>query len=437
LSLSPDPVVGGGTALELEAASPGEWGNNLQVIVDHQTEDNNGVSSDVNLFNLNIKETNPVNREVEFSEIFLNISVETDSPRFVTKVLEQQSLLCHVRGTAPTVRPDASPLDPLTQQPIASVFTSEGDDGLELQDAQISDLSLKSEERGIWALEKVDLFNLLCIPPLTRETDIGLTTLSEALAYCKERRAMLIVDPPFNWERTSNVTDPAIGIDGPTMSCLRDENAAIYFPRLKIPDPLKENSVEEFAPCGAVAGIFALTDSQQGVWKAPAGKEATLSGVPELSCILSDDENEQLNPLGVNCLRTFPALGNVVWGARTLEGAESLASEWKYVPVRRLAYYIEESIFRGTKWVIFEPNDAPLWNQIRLNVGVFMHNQFRQGAFQGATDQEAYFVKCGNETTALGDIDIGIVNIEVGFAPLKPAEFVIIKIRQIAGQTQT
>jgi len=144
-----------------------------------------------------------------------------------------------------------------------------------------------------------------------------------------------------------------------------------------------------------------------------------------------------LNLLGVNCLRTFPVFGNVVWGARTLAGADHLASEWKYIPVRRLALFIEESLFRGTKWVVFEPNDEPLWAQIRLNVGTFMHNLFRQGAFQGTTPREAYFVKCDKETTIQNDIDRGIVNILVGFAPLKPAEFVIIKISQIAGQIQT
>jgi uncharacterized protein len=144
-----------------------------------------------------------------------------------------------------------------------------------------------------------------------------------------------------------------------------------------------------------------------------------------------------LNPLGLNSLRTFPVFGPVVWGARTLDGADQRASEWKYVPIRRLALFIEESLFRGTKWVVFEPNDEPLWAQIRLNVGAFMQTLFRQGAFQGTTPREAYFVKCDKETTTQNDIDRGIVNIVVGFAPLKPAEFVVLKIQQIAGQLET
>jgi phage tail sheath protein FI len=147
---------------------------------------------------------------------------------------------------------------------------------------------------------------------------------------------------------------------------------------------------------------------------------------------LTDDEHGTLNPLGVNCLRTFPVTGRVVWGARTLRGADILADDYKYVPVRRLALFLEETLYRGTQWVVFEPNDEPLWAQIRLNVGAFMQNLFRQGAFAGTTPREAYFVKCDSETTTQADVDLGRVNILVGFAPLKPAEFVIIQIQQIA-----
>ena len=186
-----------------------------------------------------------------------------------------------------------------------------------------------------------------------------------------------------------------------------------------------------------MAGIFARTDTRRGVWKAPAGLEANLIGVPELSVGLTDDENGELNPKGINCLRAFPTGGRVVWGSRTLRGDDGLADEYKYIPVRRTALYIEESLYRGTQWAVFEPNDEPLWAQLRLNIGAFMNNLFRQGAFQGKTSREAYFVKCDKETTTQNDIDLGIVNIHVGFAPLKPAEFVVLKIQQIAGNIQT
>jgi hypothetical protein len=185
-----------------------------------------------------------------------------------------------------------------------------------------------------------------------------------------------------------------------------------------------------------MAGLYARTDGNRGVWKAPAGTDANLAGVQSMAVPMTDGENGSLNPLGVNCLRTFPVYGAVSWGARTLRGADQMASEYKYVPVRRLALYIEESLYRGTQWVVFEPNDEPLWAQIRLNIGAFMNGLFRQSAFQGSSPREAYLVKCDRETTTQDDINRGVVNILVGFAPLKPAEFVVISIQQLAGQIQ-
>ena len=297
----------------------------------------------------------------------------------------------------------------------------------------------KTEKKGLHALEQADLFNLLCIPPYKaadQTLDVDVNLISTAATYCEERRAMLIVDSPKDWKDKSaakeKFSDPGADHVG-----TNSKNAALFFPRLKQPDPLRDNRSEVFAPCGVIAGVFARTDTQRGVWKAPAGLDATLVGVPQLSVNLTDNENGELNPLGINCLRAFPITGRVVWGSRTLRGADQLADEWKYIPVRRTALFIEESLYRGTQWVVFEPNDEPLWAQIRLNVGAFMNRLFRQGAFQGTTPRDAYFVKCDKETTTQNDINLGIVNIVVGFAPLKPAEFVVIKIQQMAGQIQT
>jgi phage tail sheath protein FI len=259
------------------------------------------------------------------------------------------------------------------------------------------------------------------------------------MAYCTNRRAMLIVDSPAAWsanpdraaaEAVAHLSD--LGLVGPPA-----RNAALFFPRIKESDPMREGQIDTFVPCGAIAGIFARTDSTRGVWKAPAGLDATINGIAGLEVNLSDGENGQLNPLGINSLRSFPVSGRVVWGARTGRGADVSADEYKYVPVRRTALFIEESLYRGTQWVVFEPNDEPLWAQIRLNLGAFMHNLFRQGAFQGKSPREAYFVKCDKETTTQNDINLGIVNIVVGFAPLKPAEFVVIKLQQMAGQIET
>jgi phage tail sheath protein FI len=293
----------------------------------------------------------------------------------------------------------------------------------------------QAAKTGVFALDRADLFNLLCIPPDQPDGDTDATVYQTAMGYCVARRAMLVVDAPASWTSANlAVADPGGLRNDLTGQGAR--NAAIYFPRVVQADPLHPGQPDTFAACGVVAGIMARTDATRGVWKAPAGTDASLNGVQGLSVSLTNDENGLLNPLGVNCLRTFPVFGSIVWGARTMRGADQLADEYKYVPVRRLALFIEESLYRGTQWVVFEPNDEPLWSSIRLNVGAFMHNLFRQGAFEGQTPHDAYFVKCDKETTTQNDIDLGIVNIRVGFAPLKPAEFVVIQIQQIAGQVQ-
>lgn len=284
---------------------------------------------------------------------------------------------------------------------------------------------------GMYALENADLFNILCLPAAAG-LSAGLTTvLSDAVAYCEYRRAMFIVDIP------STASTPAAvqkWVDD-NASSINSPNAAIYFPRVELPDPTDAYRLRSFPNSGTVAGIWAKTDNDRGVWKAPAGIDAILRGVAGLDYLMSDGENGVLNPLGIDCLRNFPVYGQVVWGARTVYGADARASEWKYIPIRRLALMIEESLFRGTKWVVFEPNDEPLWAKIRQNVGAFMTTLFRQGAFQGSTPDKAFFVKCDGETTTAADRNQGVVNIEVGFAPLKPAEFVVLKIQQIPDLT--
>lgn len=279
------------------------------------------------------------------------------------------------------------------------------------------------------ARKEVDLFNLLILPRSTDESVLSLEDLwANASIYCEERRALLMMEPPADWSGAqtpaANVTSLRVGMS--------KQYAALYYPRIII----KEDSVRySVGATGAVAGLMARIDGSRGVWKAPAGTEADLRGVVGVDELLSDRENGVLNPRAINVIRSFPE-GIICWGARTMDGDDRFSSEYKYVPIRRLAMYIEESLFRGLKWVVFEPNDEPLWAQIRLNVGAFMHGLFRQGAFQGKTPTEAYFVKCDSETTTQNDRNLGIVNIWVGFAPLKPAEFVILSLQQMAGQLE-
>jgi uncharacterized protein len=444
--------------ISLLAASPGAWGNNLRVRVDQVD-----VKDPATEFNLTVRDNGTKVSPLRIEERFARVSM-TDPARALGLVLKRSSLV--TLATAPTQLPDAmvqpgdpsndasgdprtDPLGPDADPKYSAIATSvSGTDGVDpgghlIRDADI--VGNRDAKTGIYALLqlKTEIFNLLCVPPLDRATDVSVQTLATALAFCVERRAMLMVDSPRGW---LTVDDAVIGMGNPPLAGDDAKNAAIFFPRLLQPDPKDDDRVAAFAACGTMAGIFARTDAQRGVWKAPAGIDASLSGTSDLgvdvddpsaaSLPITDLENGRLNPLGVNCLRSFPLIGRVSWGARTLRGADALASEWKYIPVRRTALYIEESLYRGLQWAVFEPNDEPLWSQIRLNVGAFMQGLFRQGAFQGQSPKDAYFVKCDSETTTQNDIDLGIVNIRVGFAPLKPAEFVVLKIQQIAGQIQ-
>lgn len=294
--------------------------------------------------------------------------------------------------------------------------------------ALLGDLNAKT---GMYALEDADLFNILCLP-LAADLSAGVTTvLSTAVAYCERRRAMFLADLPTG----TNTPEKVQKFVDDNESSIRSPNAALYFPRIEVPDPTDGFRPKLIGTSGTVAGIYARTDTDRGVWKAPAGIDAVMRGVANLEYLMSDGENGVLNPHGIDCLRNFPVYGQIVWGARTLYGDDATASEWKYIPIRRLALMIEESLFRGTKWVVFEPNDEPLWAKIRQNVGAFMTGLFRQGAFQGSTPDKAFFVKCDGETTTANDRNLGVVNIEVGFAPLKPAEFVVLKIQQIPDLT--
>jgi phage tail sheath protein FI len=297
----------------------------------------------------------------------------------------------------------------------------------------IGDQLLKT---GMYALFDADLFNILCIPvtALLPDTDAA-QVATNATFLCTQRRAFYILDPPQENGDRDTVDGIKSWLD--QNGSLRSRNSALYFPRVDIADALNGFRLRTTATSGTIAGLYARIDVARGVWKAPAGIEASLGGAQNMEYKLTDGENGVLNPLAINCLRTFPVYGPVCWGARTLLGADQLADDYKYVPVRRFALFLEESLFRGTKWVVFEPNDEPLWAQIRLNIGAFMQSLFRQGAFQGTSPRDAYLVKCDSQTTTQTDINNGIVNIVVGFAPLKPAEFVILKIQQLAGQIPT
>jgi phage tail-like protein len=334
--------------------------------------------------------------------------------------------------------------------------------GTALTDADISDAALAAQKRGLWLLDNVARFNILCIPPLTRTADVGRATWDAAANYAAQRGVIVIVDAPAGWASASDATNglPALisrdaavtpraaggavaGSYAMTITADDDGGAvavtpatlgasvAVYFPRLQALDPLRGNQVASFAPCGAVAGIYASTDETRGVWKAPAGEQAIIHGAQGLSVTLPDNDSGDLNALGINNLRKLPSGALVVWGARTLDTGDR-----RYVPVVRTELYVEQSIRQSLQWAIFEPNAEPLWAQIRASIGAFLYGLWKQGALQGATPTEAYFVRCDRTTMTQSDLDNGRLNVVIGIAPLKPAEFVIFAIGQWTAQSQ-
>ncbi len=424
-------------ALVVSASSAGKWGSNLQVAVT-QT-----VPADGSAFNLFVRESVPDGaggRRTAATEVHRNLTMTVGSASYAVDAVNASSSLVVLSepGGGLGVHPTLSQPDAATGEPPSGAWQSLST----VADPVVIDTStgrpvagyVTALQAGLNALDHIEpfRFNLLCLPGSAFLSDGDLKTVTDAAAsYAGSKRAFLIADMPVALGSAAAGQTWLLSSNGPAPT----PNAAVYFPSVRVADPLAPGRTRTMGASGMVAGIFARTDATRGTWKAPAGIDATMSGATP-AVKLNDADSGRLNPLAVNVLRSFAVVGDVVWGARTLFGADQRASEWKYVPVRRTALYIENSLFDGLKWVVFEPNDEPLWAQIRMNVGAFMQDLFRQSAFQGTTPKEAYVVKCDRTTTTQSDIDRGIVNILVGFAPLKPAEFVVIRIQQLAGQTQ-
>ncbi len=412
--------------IEVTANEAGAWGDNLRVAVTEAPD---------SLVNIVVSEVNDQG-DIVVREVHRNLETTVDA---IMKAVNGASKLITLADDATSANAPAAVAATPTGEPADEddyvALTGGGDATVLDASGEAADANELGTALGdaLPALARIEpaVFNLLCTPAAATLGDSLDDLVDVATAFCERQHAFMIVDPPLGGDSATAEDIGAwfAGTDAPAPSSY----AAIYWPQLKMPDPLANGAPRVVGPSGAVAGIYAHTDATRGVWKAPAGIDATIRG-GELNVTVNDGDSGALNPIGLNALRTYPVVGNVVWGARTLVGADNRADQWKYVPVRRTALYIEQSLAGGLSWVVFEPNDEPLWSQIRLNVGSFMQDLFRKGAFQGATPRDAYFVRCDKDTTTQGDIDRGVVNILVGFAPLKPAEFVVIQIQQIAGQ---
>lgn len=417
----------------LAASSPGSWGDSVEFAVDYS--DGMGGTLATPLFNVSVRHL-PSGQH----EGFARLSTTTTDPRFVTTVLQESSAL--LRTTHVPVAPAARP----AERGFTALHVPAGADGGPVGAAEITHPSLAATQRGMFALDRADGFNLLVIPPYDVGVDVAAADYAQAAQFCASSGAMLLVDAPAPVGSSTRVAARATApLDAARWSRQAAQfavqfavqfagqvgaqpNVACFAPHLLLRNPLAGGRVDAFAPSGAVAGLIARTDAVRGVWKAPAGAEATLRGVEGTSLPFSHADNGVLNAAGVNAIRSFDRYGTVVWGARTLAGGASSDSEWRYLSVRRLALFIEASVRGSSAWVVFEPNDEPLWAQLGTSVDAFLNGLFRQGAFQGASPREAYFVKCGRDTTTSVDIARGLVNVQIGFAPLKPAEFVVVRI---------
>jgi Bacteriophage tail sheath protein len=302
--------------------------------------------------------------------------------------------------------------------------------------------------KGIELLEEVDEVAIVAAPGLTDPA-----SYDTVLSHCEKMKdRVCILDPPYDIPdidvlKTVGTPPPAPkgkkggdkggdkgGEPEPPPKGVRPRNSnygAIYAPWIRVVNPFSPKELIWVPPSGHIAGIYARTDATRGVYKAPANE--TVRGALDLSYKVTRDEQGELNRLGINIIRFFATQGIRVWGARMLADDP----QWRYVNVRRLFNQIEESIEEGTNWVVFEPNDMSLWKAIKRDVGAFLRLQWRAGALMGATPEEAFFVKCDEETNPPEVIDAGMVVTVIGIAPVKPAEFVIFRIGQQAGGAET
>lgn len=416
---------GNGNAMTVSAANPGAWGNDLRV----------GIAPVPGGFDLVVNEYRGT--DIVASETYRGLSIIPGDAQFAEAVVNPVSRLIrlsNLSGAPPRASRDGTAVDRLTLADLTAL--GGGSDGtLPGEPAWPTNAAavfggVFDAAQGIGSYDRIapELFNLMAIPEAPLMADGGFDTYSAAGNYCRTALAFLLVDHPIANDRVDLIGNWDIaGRLGADLA----RSAALCFPRLDKADPL--GGRRQMQASGAIAGLMARIDGQRGVWKAPAGLEASISGaVPTVG--MTDRQQAGLNRAGLNCLRVKPGAGLVQWGARTLAGSDILASEWKYVPVRRTALMIEQTLRDSLGWVVFEPNDESLWAQVRLNVGAFLQSLFVQGAFQGRTPREAYLVKCDGETTSQQDVNAGIVNILVGFAPLRPAEFVVVRLTQLAGR---
>ncbi|MBX5463504.1 MAG: phage tail sheath family protein [Steroidobacteraceae bacterium] len=369
--------------------------------------------SEADRFNLVVQRVRAAGSElIEEQEIFRRLSVREDSGRFVADVL-CDSHLVRVVGEVPPQRPDRSVRHP--ESPVVGYVSSnaDGDDGGPITDYDV--IGSAAEGTGLFALQSVS-FNLLCIPPLTREQDVGLSTLMIAARFCRNQHAMLVVDPPSAWQSASEALEQL------RRWPFRSENALMYFPRVVALDRLRGRH-ETFGSCGAAAGLIARSDETWPVWAAAEGEEGILRPGLRPACMVSEPERMRLAQAGVNTLLSVRSSQRATASPRTLAAGSSGSADWKYLSARRLALFVTASIERGTRWLLFEPNAEPAWARAREQVTTFLDELDQQGAFAGSMPEESYFVICDERVNPPETVAEGKVKLLFGIAITRPGDF--------------
>lgn len=413
----------GNSALKLVGIQPGSR-EFLRASVDYDGIGEN----EQDRFNLVLQRVRAAGSElIEDQEIFRRLSMKRDSGRFVADVL-LDSRMVRVLEPIPEQRPDRSVRNPTS--PIVGYVNSnpDGDDGGPLTDYDVIGSAI--EGTGIFALKSVPGFNLLCIPPLTRDQDVGLGTLMIAARFCRDQHAMLVVDPPQTWD------SPRVALEQLRTWPFRSENALMYYPRVYALDRLRGRA-EVFAPCGAVAGMIARADETWPVWAAAESEEPILRPGLRPAVAVAEPERTRLAQAGVNTLVSVRSSARRGMSPRTLAAGSSGSPDWKYLSARRLALFIEASIERGTRWMVFEKNDADTWRRAQAQVEAFLDELDRGGAFAGASPDESYFVICDDRVNPPPTVAEGKIKLLYGFAISRPSDFQARLVTHQAGGSRT
>lgn len=395
--------------LRLAALAPGTR-EYLRVAVDYD-----GIgANESDLYNLVVQRVRtPGSEHVEDQEIYRRLSVDPEAARFTAAVLAESELV-RVLGEVPRAPPYETQGNRGDRYAGYVHSNPDGDDGGPLTDYDV--IGSASGGTGLFALRGVDSFNFLCIPPLARDTDVGPGVLLVANRYCRDRRAILVIDPPRSWET------PEAAVHGMRGWPLVSDCAVMYFPRLLAPDRLRGRD-EPFAPCGAVAGMLCRSERRTTVWDALADDDQVLRPGLRPAVAVDEEQRQRLAAAGINTLQSVRLPGRVAVPARTLAGPGASAPDWRRLSLRRLAHHVVSSIERGTRWMLFAPNEPATWRRVVTQVQGFFATLEEQGAFADRPVDERWFVVCDARLNRDVERAAGVANLVFGFAAARAGDY--------------